>query len=162
MRSVEALFTYVPPKAVRICACSACQLDCPACEPHTRPATKNGILGWGYLRAKDFSNFIRRHPTVKMVELSQSGEIFLNPELDLIIKDAFEQGVGLTALTGVNLNRISEQTCEYLVKYRFKAMKVAIDGATPETYAIYRKLMCYYFIDAKYWRRGESSDVEYL
>lgn len=133
------LFSYVPPKAVRLSACSACQLSCPACEPHTLPEKKNGVLGWGYLRAKDFAAFIRSNPAIKMIELSHSGEIFLNPELGIIIKDAFEQGVVLTAMTGVNLNKVSEQVCEDLVKYQFRAIKVAIDGADPQTYAQYRQ-----------------------
>ena len=133
------LFSYVPPKAVRLSACSACQLSCPACEPHTRPKKKNGVLGWGYLRAKDFAAFIRSNPTIKTIELSHSGEIFLNPELGLIIRDAFEQKVALTALTGVNLNKVSEQMCEDLVKYQFRAIKVAIDGTDPQTYAQYRR-----------------------
>ena len=133
------LFSFVAPTIVRLSACSACQLSCPACEPHTRPEKKNGVLGWGYLRAKDFSAFIRSNPSIKSIELSHSGEIFLNPELGLIIKDAFEQKVALTAWTGVNLNKISEQMCEDLVKYRFQGIKVAIDGADPQTYAEYRQ-----------------------
>lgn len=133
------LFSYVPPEAVRLSACSACQLACPACEPHTLPDKKNGVLGWGYLRAQDFAEFIRANPSVKRIELSHSGEIFLNPELGKIIKDAFEQGVILTAYTGVNLNKVSEQMCEDLVKYRFYGIKVAIDGADGSTYAEYRR-----------------------
>ena len=138
MISKTELFFYIPPKAVRLSACSACQLSCPACEPHTRPEKKNGVLGWGFLRAKDFAAFIRKNPQVKLIELSHSGEIFLNPELGLIIKDAFEQGVTLTAWTGVNLNKVSEQMCEDLVKYQFKGIKVAIDGTDQETYVQYR------------------------
>lgn len=143
MINKEELFGYVPPTAVRLCACSACQLDCPVCEPHVRPLTKNGILGWGYLRAKNFSKFIRDNPSVKLIELSQSGEIFLNPELGLILEDAYQKGVTLTALNGVNLNRVSDQMCEDLVRYQFKAMKVALDGADAQTYALYRKRGCF-------------------
>jgi len=133
------LFSFVPPTFVRLSACSACQLSCPACDPHTRPEKKNGVLGWGYLRAKDFSAFIRSNPTIKTIELAHSGEIFLNPELGIIIKDAFEQGVALTARTGVNFNRVSPQMCEDMVKYQFQFLKIAIDGADEETYAKYRR-----------------------
>ncbi len=139
MNNRSELFSYVPPKAVRLSACSTCQLSCPACEPHTLPERKNGVLGWGYLRAPDFAAFIRSNPAIKKIELSHSGEIFLNPELELIIKDAFEQGVVLTAWTGVNLNKISEQLCEDLVKYHFQGIKVSIDGTNPQTYAEYRR-----------------------
>ena len=139
MIAKSELFSYISPKAVRLSACSACQLACPACEPHTLPKNKNGALGWGYLRALDFAAFIRSNPGVKTIELSHSGEIFLNPELGLIIKDAFEQGVTLTAWTGVNLNKVSEQICEDLVKYRFQGIKVAIDGTDTQSYAKYRQ-----------------------
>ncbi len=138
MISRSDLFSYVAPKAIRLSACSVCQLSCPACEPHTNPYGKNGVLGWGYLRADDFSDFIRKNPGIKMIELSHSGEIFLNPELELIIKEAFKRGVALTALTGVNLNKVSEQMCENLVKYRFRRIKVAIDGTDQQTYTRYR------------------------
>jgi len=139
MITKSELFSYVPPKAVRLSVCSACQLSCPACEPHTRPEKKNGVLGWGYLRAQDFAAFIRSNPGIKTIEISHSGEIFLNPELGIIIKDAYEQGVALTAWTGVNLNKVSEQICEDLVKYHFQGIKVAIDGTDPQTYAKYRQ-----------------------
>jgi MoaA/NifB/PqqE/SkfB family radical SAM enzyme len=139
MTSKDELFAYVPPKAVRLSVCSACQLSCPACEPHTLPEKKNGVLGWGYLKAKDFAAFIRNNPSIKTIEISHSGEIFLNPELGLIMKDAFENGVALTAWTGVNLNKVSEEICEDLVKYQFRGIKVAIDGTDAKTYALYRK-----------------------
>jgi MoaA/NifB/PqqE/SkfB family radical SAM enzyme len=45
----------------------------------------------------------------------------------------------LTALNGVNLNDVEEETLEYLIKYKFKAISVSIDGATNETYQIYRR-----------------------
>ncbi|MDE1919898.1 MAG: radical SAM protein [Candidatus Omnitrophica bacterium] len=132
------LLSYVPPTFVRLSACSACQLACPVCDPHTRPEKRNGVLGWGYLRAKDFAAFIRANPSVKTIELSHSGEIFLNPELGAIIKDACEQGVTLTARSGVNFNRVSPAMCEDLVKYRFRYLNVAIDGGDEESYAKYR------------------------
>lgn len=141
MMNKDELFSYVPPKAVRLSVCSTCQLACPACEPHaySNADRKNGVLGWGYLRAKDFAAFIRNNPSIKTIEVSHSGEIFLNPELGLIIQEAFEQNVTLTAGTGVNLNKVSEQMCEDLVKYRFQEIKVAIDGTDQATYAEYRR-----------------------
>ncbi len=83
--------------------------------------------------------FIRKNPEVKMIELSHSGEIFLNPELGIIIKEAFGRGVALTAWTGVNLNKVSEQMCKDLVKYQFQGIKVAIDGTDQQTYVQYRQ-----------------------
>ena len=125
------------PKTVRLEACSLCQLNCPACT--VRKLEKQMPKDWlGYLKFKDFKKFVDENDFIKEIELSNNGEIFLNPELDEIIKYAYEKGVSLTADNGVNLNTVSETTLENLVKYKFKYMKVSIDGATPETYKIYR------------------------
>ncbi len=125
------------PKTVRLEACSLCQLNCPACT--VRKLEKQMPKDWlGYLKFKDFKKFVDENDFIKEIELSNNGEIFLNPELDEIIKYAYEKGVSLTAGNGVNLNTVSEATLENLVKYKFKYMKVSIDGATPETYKIYR------------------------
>lgn len=138
MITKSKIFSYTPPASVRLCAASACQLSCPACEPQTR-LNKKGVLGWGYLRSADFAKFISLNPGIKHIELSHSGEIFVNPELGEIIKEAFAKKVYLTAWTGVNLNKVGETMCEDLVKYQFQGMKVAIDGTDQETYSIYRR-----------------------
>jgi MoaA/NifB/PqqE/SkfB family radical SAM enzyme len=113
-------------------------LSCPGCEPHRR-LNKKGLLGWGFLRAADFRRFIDKNPQIRTVELSHSGEIFLNPELGDIIRYAFRKHVSLMAGTGVNLNNVSEAVCADLVKYRFRFLKVAIDGADQKTYVKYRR-----------------------
>ena len=126
------------PKKIRLEACSLCQLKCPACS--IRLLEKEMPKDWlGYLRFKDFKKFVDDNSFIKEIELSNNGEVFLNPELDDIIKYGYEKKIILTALGGVNLNTISDQTIENLVKYKFRALTVSIDGATPETYAIYRQ-----------------------
>lgn len=138
MITKSELFSFVFPTSVRLSAASACQLSCPACEPQTR-LNKKGVLGWGYLRAEDFAKFIKLNPGIKHIELSHSGELFINPELGEIIKHAFDHQVLLTAWTGANLNKLSDTMCEDLVKYQFQGIKVALDGTDPETYKIYRR-----------------------
>lgn len=120
---------------IRIDASTMCQLDCPVCATW-RSREK---LGNGYLKFRDFKNFVDRYPNFKHIELSNKGEIFLNPELDSIIKYAYENKINLTADNGVNLNDVSERTIEYLIKYSFESMLVSIDGASDGTYKIYRK-----------------------
>ena len=44
----------------------------------------------------------------------------------------------MTAYTGVNLNNVKENMLESLVKYKFRKMVCAIDGASNEIYKIYR------------------------
>lgn len=125
------------PSAVGIEACSFCQLNCIDC--YMKKDDENCIIGKGYLRNKDFKSFIKKNPYIEKVELSLSGEIFLNPELKDIIKYAYEKEIKLTAFNGVNLNNITDEMIELLVKYKFTGLTVAIDGVSQETYSIYRR-----------------------
>jgi MoaA/NifB/PqqE/SkfB family radical SAM enzyme len=75
---------------------------------------------------------------LRRVELSNYGEIFLNPELLGIMEYAFRRRVILTANNGANLNFIRPEVLEGLVTYRFRRLRCSIDGATPETYRRYR------------------------
>ena len=128
------------PTKVRIDACNDCQLNCARCWIRTYDVDEfNKVGGFGYLKFEDFKNFIEKHSFIKDIEISNNGEIFLNPELDDIIKYAYEKGIRLTANNGVNLNTVSDETLENLVKYQFSELSVSIDGATPEVYSIYRR-----------------------
>jgi MoaA/NifB/PqqE/SkfB family radical SAM enzyme len=100
---------------------------------------KTGILGKGYLRFQDFQRFIEQNPRIRNIELSNYGEIFLNPDLENIITYAYSKNLNLTALNGVNFNRVSENILEALVKFRFKIIYVSIDGASSDTYRVYRR-----------------------
>ncbi|MDD5027227.1 MAG: radical SAM protein [Candidatus Omnitrophica bacterium] len=122
--------------SIRIDASNICQLSCPLCW---QSRAGNTTLKRSYLKFDDFKKFIDNHPTFKNIEISDNGEIFLNPELKSIIKYAYEKRISLKAKNGVNLNTVSEEVLEYLVKYKFKVMLVSIDGATNESYQIYRR-----------------------
>lgn len=124
-------------QCVKIDTASVCQLKCPICPTGTGE-NRNGPIGWGYLKFKDFKNFVDDNPGVKIIELSCWGEMFLNPELLDIIVYAHEKGISLKALNGVNLNTVKREVLESLVKYRFRMMNIAIDGVTEETYQKYR------------------------
>ena len=128
---------YKLPKSVNIEACSLCILNCRDC--YMRKTDKIPIIGAGYLKFKDYKKFIDKHPYIENVELSFSGEIFLNPELIEIIKYSYEKGVKLTALNGVNFNKVSYEMLEALVKYQFLGITFSIDAVTNETYQIYRR-----------------------
>ena len=121
--------------SIRIEASGICQLKCPVCPQGTG---KIGIIGKGFLKFKNFKKFVDNHPNFKNIELSNYGEMFLNPQLRDIVRYAYIKGVNLTARNGVNLNTVSEEMLKDLVKYRFKAMNISIDGATDDTYRIYR------------------------
>jgi MoaA/NifB/PqqE/SkfB family radical SAM enzyme len=119
----------------RIDVCSLCELKCPACV-QTRGAL--GFVGRGWMPAKQFRRLLDKHPDLSAVELSNWGEIFLNPELEDILKAAHERSVLIRASNGVHLNRASEAILESLVHHGMRAMTVSIDGSTPSTYAQYR------------------------
>jgi len=120
---------------VRIDAASHCQLRCPVCQEWDLKAR----VGGGYLRFEDFRTFVDRYENFRRIELSNNGEIFLNPDLTSIIEYAHGKQIELRAENGVNLNHIRDDTIEALVRFGFKSINVSIDGASDETYAIYRK-----------------------
>jgi len=126
----------ITPKKIRLEASSFCQLRCPSC-----PTTSKAIhptIGSGFLKLSTFQKLLDENPWISEVELANYGEIFLNPELLAIIKDAYRRNVLLKATTGVNLNDVKEDVIEGLVKYKFRSMACSIDGASQNTYKIYR------------------------
>lgn len=123
------------PRKVRIDASTLCQLACKSCYMRK---CNYGTMGRGYLKFSDFEKFIQNNPFVKIIELSNSGEIFLNPDLFQIIKYAFENNIELHASNGVNLNQVSDEMLEALVRYNFRFITISIDGASQETYSLYR------------------------
>ena len=136
VRDSESIPETVDPTAVRLDAASHCQLRCPSC-----PTTSGAIhpaIGSGFLRARDFEHLLDRNRQVRAVELSNYGEIFLNPELSEILSIGHARNIKLTAQNGVNLNAVRDGVLEDLVRYRLHSLICSIDGATPESYARYR------------------------
>ena len=126
----------VEPHRVRVEASSFCQLRCPSCPTttgHIHPA-----IGSGFLKFEDFRNLLDSAPQVKRVELSNYGEIFLNPQLLQILQYAHQKGVVISVGNGANLNNVKDEMLEGLVKYRVLAITCSLDGATPESYQKYR------------------------
>ena len=126
----------IKPSKIRIEASSVCQLRCPSC-PRTTEAFQT-VIGNGFLKFSDFKMLIDKNLWIKEIELSNYGEIFLNPEILEIIKYAYNRDVALRADNGTNLNNVSEDILESLVRYKFRSMTCAIDGASNETYKVYR------------------------
>jgi MoaA/NifB/PqqE/SkfB family radical SAM enzyme len=126
----------IHPEKIRLEASSVCQLACASC-PNTGKAILP-VIGSGYLHLNDFQTLLRSNTRIVEIELSNYGEIFLNPDLSDIIRYAHERNVALTADNGVNLNNAGREVLEALVKYKFKRITVSIDGASNETYRHYR------------------------
>jgi hypothetical protein len=126
----------VRPVKIRLEACSACQLRCPSC-PTTTGAAKP-VVGRGFLKFDDFKALIDANPWLREIELSNYGEIFVNPELAAIIAYAHGRGVVLSCDNGANLNNVDESVIEALVRYGFRSITCSIDGASQATYGQYR------------------------
>lgn len=114
-----------------------CQLRCVECST-SKGITHNGIVGRGQLSYDDFVAFIDKNSEIKRMEMSNWGEIFLNRDINKIIKYAFDKGVTLYCGNGTNFNDVEEETLEALVKYSVEYLNISIDGATQETYEKYR------------------------
>ena len=127
--------TIESPCQIRLETSSFCNLRCPLC-----PTTLGNIksVGGGFLKFEDFRKLLDDNPGLKRIEVSNNGEIFLNPALLSILELAHERSVELTAKNGVNFNKVRPEVLEGLVKYRFRSLVCSIDGASEETYSIYR------------------------
>lgn len=135
---IGALNMSINPVKIRLDASTACQLKCPSC-PTARGDIARSIVGTGFLKFNDFKNLIDLNPGIKEIELSGWGEIFLNPELAKIMEYAFLNNVALHCDTGANFNNVSDEMLESLVKNHFRGITCSIDGASQETYGIYRR-----------------------
>ena len=124
-------------RKVRLDASTLCQLKCSCC-PNGRGILEKTVIGKGFLSFENFKKFVDFNPYIKQIELSNWGEIFLNPELGKIIKYAHEKNVILTANGGVNLNYLSDYIAEMLIKYHFNHLTVSLDGTSQKSYKIYR------------------------
>jgi len=76
----------IEPRQIRVEASSFCQLRCPSCPTtsgHIHPA-----IGSGFLEFENFRELLDDNPRVELVEISNYGEVFLNPHLLRILEYA--------------------------------------------------------------------------
>ncbi len=126
----------IAPHKIRLEASSFCQLRCPSCP--TAAGFIDPVVRAGFLRLGDFQRFVDRNPRIEEIELSNYGEVFLNPELLQILDYAHAKNVRLEIRNGANLNHVRKEVLEGLVKYKVAAMTCSLDGASQETYKVYR------------------------
>jgi MoaA/NifB/PqqE/SkfB family radical SAM enzyme len=128
--------SFSQPRRVGLEASTVCQLACRTCPTSTGLIRKT--LGPGFLSPAHLDKFLRDHPWITEIELSNWGEVFLNPRLQDIFKVAKKYAVLLRMENGVNLNTANDEILEDVVRYGIRSITCSIDGASPETYAIYR------------------------
>jgi MoaA/NifB/PqqE/SkfB family radical SAM enzyme len=126
----------IEPRQIGVEASSFCQLRCPSCPTtsgHIHPA-----IGSGFLKFEAFRDLLESNPSLELVEISNYGEVFLNPQLLQILEYAHQRTVAISIGTGANLNHVKDDVLEGLIKFRVRFMTCSIDAATPETYRKYR------------------------
>ena len=124
------------PSKIRLEASSHCQLACPVCPTAQGLVEKN--IGVGFLKFVDFKKIIDDNIGVYSIELSNYGEVFLNPEIEKIFQYAYQKNVGLKISNGANFNNVRPEVLEALVKYKVWSIRVSLDGTSPKVYSLYR------------------------
>jgi MoaA/NifB/PqqE/SkfB family radical SAM enzyme len=124
------------PPGVALDLSTVCQLKCPSCP--TANGTIARSLGAGFMTLANFERFITDHPWVSDIELSNWGEVFLNKELERILRLAHERDVAVRIDNGANLDRVSDTVLEALVRYNVRRLTCSIDGASRDVYSVYR------------------------
>jgi MoaA/NifB/PqqE/SkfB family radical SAM enzyme len=127
---------FTRPTSVTLDLSTACQLKCPSCPTATGAIARS--IGAGFVTLADFKRFLDEHPWVSDIELSNWGEVFLNPYLEQILRYAYRRRVVLRIDNGANLDRTSDRVLEALVKYKLRSLSCSIDGASQEVYSVYR------------------------
>lgn len=128
------IYQFVPHR-VRIEASTICQLKCAGCGFQKG---EGDDLGRGYLTFENFKKFCEMNPFIKEIELSNYGEMFLNPELVDMMYYAKEKGINLVCYNGANFNTVTDEQIHALVDTGFRAIVLSIDGASQESYSQYR------------------------
>jgi MoaA/NifB/PqqE/SkfB family radical SAM enzyme len=126
----------VAPSLLRVEASSFCQLRCPSCP--TTTGAIDAAVGKGFLRFSDFKALVDANSSLKRIELSNYGEVFLNPELEQILAYAHRKKVAIAIMNGANLNTVKESALRALVRYQVAVLTCSIDGASAESYEKYR------------------------
>jgi len=127
------------PSALSIDGCSICQLHCADCKVQNNLNAGSYCFSKGYLTVENFKRLLSENPSIREIHFDNIGELFLNPDLEHIFQAAGERDVALFIPSGVNFNFVRPGVLEAMVACRTRLLVCALDGATPETYAIYRR-----------------------
>lgn len=123
------------PECVRLDICTLCQLDCRDCYMRREETA----IGSGIVSLDVFEGFLKKHPFIKKIEISNSGEPFLHPQLHELLTITDKLGIEIQIMNGANFNDVSDEVMQDLVTKNVKVIRVSIDGATQEVYSVYRR-----------------------
>lgn len=122
------------PTKINVESGNVCNLRCPLCPTGQgdRTATK------GMLPLETFERVLDQlGRDLITIRLYNWGEPLLNKELAEMCRLAYERKVSIKISS--HLNDLTSELAEALLRAKVKKIYISADGATPETYAIYRK-----------------------
>ncbi|MFC1644136.1 radical SAM protein, partial [Candidatus Omnitrophota bacterium] len=126
---------YLPSK-ISIETGNICNLSCPLCP--TNDKEQKGVKT-GFLSFEDFKIiFDKIKPFAKTIDLFSWGEPFLNKNIGKMIKYAKEEKPSLRIFVDSNLNVLTDDQADAVVRYGLDVLKVSCDGVTQEVYQKYR------------------------
>jgi len=132
----EALRTGINPlpvRALQIETSSICNFRCNSCPlslpEYDRPQK--------HMSVEEFRRILDAYPTVEKIELQGLGEVFLNPCVMDIIREA--SGRGLSVHTFSNASKIGRDTALAIVHAGLSVVNFSMDGADEPTFRKLRK-----------------------
>lgn len=132
----QIYWSKIMPRRIVLDVCTLCQLNCVTCPLRVY---NYGTVKPGYIRAAKFKQLLDNNEFIKGIEIANNGEAFLNPEIKEILECAYERQVDITVYNGTNFNTVSEEVLDAIVRTKVKGMTISLDGASQETYSIYRR-----------------------
>lgn len=114
---------------------SYCQLRCPACPTGLRSGTRaSATMSWERYKSviDEVGDYLFR------IDLYNWGEPFLNNQTPEFIHYAQSKGIRVTVHTNLSM-RLSDDYVHRLVRSGLENLVASLDGATQETYSIYRR-----------------------
>jgi len=125
--------TFGYPYMAHISPAGVCDLHCELC-----PSLDDKTRGRQLLAFPVFKKFIDQAGAYLLYIILWSwGEPLLNTDIYKMI--AYARDKNILSVTSSNLNRFSRQAAREMIASGLEALIVAVDGATPETYARLRK-----------------------
>jgi radical SAM protein with 4Fe4S-binding SPASM domain len=123
----------LPVRFLQIETSSECNFRCASCAlalvDYDRPER--------HMSAAEFQRVLDAFPDVRKIELQGVGEVFLNPEIFALIRQATERGIEVHTFS--NASRIERQTAAAIVDSGLTLINFSMDGADEATFRKLRK-----------------------
>lgn len=121
------------PRILQIETSSICNFRCESCplsmDEYDRPEK--------HMSVEDFRRVLATFPDVKKLELQGIGEVFLNPCIMDIVREATSRGIAVHTFS--NASRIERDTARQIVESGLAVVNFSMDGADEPTFRKLRK-----------------------